>query len=196
MEIAPGVDAAEWQNLDLSTPQSPGWERGISILEQRIRGRFADIVDSLIAEDELRPPKGRKFGFVILAIDCMLLETLEAFRRGLTETRNKSRQLCTCFLTTRPAFSAFFDSTLAARFYSEFRCGVVHNAQVFGTGRVWSVGPLLQLEGSRITINRTVFHRALLKELEAYFEALRNPAEIELRANFKRKMDFIANGTL
>lgn len=194
MKIAPGVEAADWQSLDLSTPQSPDWECGISILDQRLRGRFTDVVDSLIKEDEGRPPQDRRFGFVVLAIDCMLLETLEAFRQGLTDTRRKSKQLCTSFLTTRPAFKSFFVGDLAIRFYYEFRCGVVHNAQVFGTGRVWSVGRLLELDGSRITINRTVFHQALMQELDAYLDALRDTSETDLRAKFHTKMSFIADG--
>ena len=194
MKIAPAVDAADWRSLDLNAPDGPDWERGISILEQRLRGRFTDVVDSLVAEDEKRPPRDRRFGFVILAIDCLMLETLEAFRQGVTDTRNKSKQLCTSFLSTRPAFKSFFVGHLPTRFYLEFRCGIVHNAQVFGTGRVWSVGPLLELDASRITINRTAFHQALMQELVAYLNELRDSSKTDLRDKFRTKMNFIADG--
>ena len=194
MKIAPGIDAADWQSLDLSAPSGPDWERGISILEQRLRGRFTDVVDGLIAEDQGRPPEHRAVGFVTLAIDCLLLETLEAFRQGLTDTRHQSRQLCTSFLANRPAFKFFFVGDLATRFYFEFRCGIVHNAQVFGTGRVWSVGPLLEVDERRITINRTAFHQALMQELGAYLDELRDPSQNDLRAKFRLKMSFIADG--
>jgi len=194
MKIAPGIEAADWTGLDLSKPEGPDWERGISILEQRLRGRFTEAVEFLIADDEKRLPTDRRFGFAVLGIDCMLVETLEAFRQGLTDTRWKAKELCTTFLTTRPAFKAFFTPDLATRFYYEFRCGLVHNAQVFGTGRIWSVGPLLQLDGDRITVNRSAFHLALLEEIRLYLEELCDPANTELRGRFRSKMDFVAEG--
>lgn len=195
MRIAPGVEVADWKALDLSEPASPDWERAISIFEQRIRGRFAEVVEFLLAEDAKRAPADRKFGFAILSIDCLPVETLEAFRQGLTDTRRKSEQLCTTFLSQRPAFRSFFSGDMATRFYREFRCGIVHNAQVFGTGLVWSVGPLLSLDGNRITVNRTAFHEALLQDLADYLGELRDPANTQLRSNFRTKMDFIADGT-
>ncbi|MGH9805165.1 MAG: hypothetical protein ACRD4D_08325 [Candidatus Acidiferrales bacterium] len=194
MKIAPGVEDADWKGLDLDTPDSPDWERAIAILEQRLRGRFTDVIDFLVAEDEKRVPQDRRYGFVVLAIDCLLVETLEAFRQGLTDTRSKSQELCTSFLSQRPAFKQFFTKDLAIRFYKEFRCGIAHNAQVFGTGLLWSVGPMLTLGGDRMTINRTAFHRALMQGLTDYLQELRNPANSDLRAKFRTKMDFIADG--
>jgi hypothetical protein len=194
MEIAPRIDAAAWKKLDLDAPDHPDWDRGISILEQRLRGRFTDVVDFLIADDEPRAPADRRFGFAILALDCLVAETLEAFRQGLVHTRKRSNDLCVTFLTQRPAFKPFFDEALAKRFYSEFRCGIVHNAQVFGTGLVWSVGPLVKQDGGRITVNRTAFHEALMGELTAYLNELRQPAQSELRQHFRTKMDFVAEG--
>ncbi len=90
MKIAPGIDADDWKRLDLGNPDSSDWERAISIFEYRIRGRFTDAVDFLIADDEQRPVAERRFGFAILAVDCFLVETLEAFRQGLTDTRSRS----------------------------------------------------------------------------------------------------------
>ena len=194
MKIAPGVLDVDWKSLNLGSPEDPDWDRGILIFERRLRGRFAEVVDFLIAEDEKRPPTERRFGFAILSTDCLVLETLEAFRQGLTDTRRKSEQLCTSFLTQRPAFKAFFTGDLATRFYKEFRCGIVHNAQVFGTGLIWSVGPLLQVEAARIVVNRTAFHDALMQELGAYLGELRDPANADLRSKFRTKMDFVAEG--
>ena len=172
MQIAPGIDARDWKKLDLDKPSE--WESAIWIFERRIRGRFTDAVDFLIADDQSRSPIERRWGFTVLAVDCLLVETLEAFRQGLSDTRNRSKELCVRFLTERSAFKHFFSADLAKRFYYEFRCGLAHNAQVFGTGRIWSVGPLVVLEGDRITVNRTAFHQALLTELSEYVAELRN----------------------
>ncbi len=138
MQIAPGTDAADWKKLNLNNPAD--WETAISIFERRIRGRFTGAIEFLIADDEPRSPTNRRWGFAVLALDCLLLETLQAFRRGLTDTRSKSKELCVQFLTERTAFKPFFTSPgIATRFYFEFRCGLAHNAQTFGDGRVWSV---------------------------------------------------------
>ena len=88
-------------------------------------------VDLLIADDEGRNAKDRRWGFAILAIDCLLVETLQAFRQGLTDTRRLSKDLCVKFLTERDAFRGFFTEALATRFYYEFRCGVAHKVDWF-----------------------------------------------------------------
>lgn len=192
MQIAPGIDAEDWLSLDFNFPNA--WARAISIFERRIHGRFTEAVDYLIADDESRIPTERRWGFAILAIDCLLIETLQAFREGLTDTRGRSRELCVRFLTQTNGFNHVFTDHLATRFYNEFRCGLAHHAQIFGSGKVWSVGPLLSLNGDQITVNRTAFHRSLLSEIAKYLDALRLGADVTLRDNFRTKMDFVAEG--
>src|SRR5687768_1203394 len=99
MQIAPGIGSPDWQRLDLN--QEPDWQRGITIFEQRIRGRFTDAAGLLITDDDQRTAIERRWGFAILAIDCFLVKTLQAFRKGLTNTKGKSRELCVKFLTER-----------------------------------------------------------------------------------------------
>jgi hypothetical protein len=65
---------------------------------------------------------------------------------------------------------------------------------VFGTGRVWSIGPLLTVNANRITVNRTAFHLALMAELTEYVNTLQTGVDVALRENFRIKMDFIAEG--
>lgn len=69
MQIAPGIEAADWKKLDLDKPSE--WELAISIFEQRIRCRFTDAADFLIADDESRPAAQRRWGFIVLTIDCL-----------------------------------------------------------------------------------------------------------------------------
>ncbi len=193
MQIAPGIDSATWKSLRLDSPQATDWEAAIGIFERRIRERFLDAIDLLIVDDEYRPPLDRRFGFAILALDCLLIETLQAFREGLKITKGQSQRLAIDFLTSRPAFRPYFCSKeLADAFYKDFRCGVVHNAQVFGSGLIWSVGPLLQVNDQQMTVNRTEFHACAKAEFHAYLDELRDPAKIELRSKFRDKMDFIA----
>ncbi len=77
--------------------------------------------------------QGRRFGFTILAVDCLVIETLEAFIEGLEDTEGKSRATFCKFLRSRPLFAAEFTTEdLAEQFYYQFRCGILHQAEVGG----------------------------------------------------------------
>jgi hypothetical protein len=192
MEIAPGVEAGRWHTLRLDDPANPDWAEAIRILEARIYERFIDPIDQLIMVEEARPVIERRFGFAVLAVDCLLVETLGAFLKGLPDTIGKSEATFCEFLTTRPLFKDEFTLERAKRFYKEFRCGILHQAEIGGDSRVWSVGPTLQDDGSRIIVNRNKFHESIKIEFQTYLAELRNPANVELRANFRTKMNFIS----
>jgi hypothetical protein len=192
MEIAPGVAAEKWQVLRLDDPSSLDWPSAVQILEARINERFIDPVDHLIAAEQAKSIMERRFGFTILAVDCLLVETLGAFIKGLTDTEGKSRATFCGFLTTRPLFKDEFTPDRAMRFYYEFRCGILHQAEIGGDSKVWSIGPLLQDNGSRIIINRTKFHELLKAEFRSYLAELRNPTNETLRRSFRTKMNFIS----
>lgn len=192
MEIAPGFQANQWPKLQLDDGASADWEAAVGVLDRRIRERYLEPADFLIAAENGKPALERKFGFAILAIDCLLIETLGAFLEGLTDTIGKSRETFCKFLLTRPQFYQQFSKDLAEQFYSEFRCGILHQAELGGSSKVWSVGPLVHKVGNSVIVNRTELHTRLTSEFASYIEELRNPANHELRTNFRRKMDFIA----
>ena len=192
MQIAPGVDAKQWHNLSLDDPQSPDWMNAISIFECRMRRRFIDPVDYLVYAETEKLATQRCFGFAVLALDCMLVETLGAFLKGLKDTDRKSESTFCEFLSTRPRFCNDFNEALATRFYKGFRCGILHQTETGGDSRVWSVGPMIHTDGDKITVNRNEFHQRLKAEFLSYLDELRDPRNTELRKNFRKKMDFIS----
>jgi hypothetical protein len=193
MQIAPGVDAAVWQRLKLGDPNSVDWVTAIDILASRIHDRYIAPVDYLITSEANKPASERRFGFTVLAIDCLLVETLGAFIEGFEDTDGKSKKTFCAFLRTRKQFAAEFRTDdLAKNFYEQFRCGILHQAEIGGENQVWSVGPLLRVEGNAITINRNKFHDCLKAEFQAYLSELRDPRNLVLRENFCKKMDFIS----
>jgi hypothetical protein len=191
MQIAPGVNSAEWQALKLDDANSSDWEKAISILRSRIYGRYIDPVDQLILAEQSTPASERRFGFTIVAIDCLLIETFGAFLLGLGTTDGVSRDTFCKYLTTRPRFSGVFTEDLARQFYKEFRCGILHQAEVGGGSKVWSVGVLLWEANGKLTVNRNELHERLKADFEDYLAELSNPVNIVLRQNFRKKMDFI-----
>ena len=193
MEIAPGIQATSWLNLDLEqSPDSPSWATARDIFRRRIAGRYLDPVAVLVAAESDMPALRRRFGFAVLAIDCLLVETLQAFRWGVRHTKYRSREAFQTFLTERPGFSPHFDSKAANQFYDDYRCGILHQAEVAGASLVWTVGDLVQRNRAGLIVNRTMFHDTLVAEIELYIEALKAVGEETLRANFRAKMDYIA----
>jgi hypothetical protein len=190
-EIAPGIKAFQWTCLDLDDPKSLDWDTAIQILRRRIEDRYITPVDLLIKAERKKPPTQRHFGFTILAIDCLLVETLQALRDGKTDTRHDSKKMFLTFLTSRPEFMSHFTKLTAERFYRDFRCGILHQAEIRGKSRVWSVGKLTAIIQNSFTVNRTKFHAALIIEFSQYLNELRDSANTTLRENFRKKMDFI-----
>lgn len=189
VEIAPGHTSSEWKRLTLEKPNSPDWTRAIEIFECRIKRRFINPVDILIAH-EIGHSRGT-FGFAILAIDCIIVETLQGFREGGIDHQRISCRLITSFLNERNEFKGFFNGT-GVNFCGWYRCALLHSGQTDGDYRIQRHGPLLKHSGNgRVDINRTAFHEAIKHEFDLYLEELADPKNEALRSNFRKVMNAI-----
>ena len=193
MEIAPGIDSSEWAKLNLDKKDSPDWLKAIDILRGRIEARYLDPIDLLIEVDAKRHAKARRFGFTVMAVDCLLIETLEAFIDGNTITTGDSTAMFQRFLTTRGHFKKYFDLATATRFYHQVRCGILHLGETTGNARIWSVGELLRINGDEMILNRSKFHTELRNEFQEYLGKLAKGTDEIQRRNFRKKMDYICS---
>lgn len=193
MYIAPGITDEEYKQLNLENDQSNDWGKAIDIFKKRIASRYLEPVDMLIKKDNDRSPTDRRYGFTILAIDCLLIETLQSFREGLNNTKGKSKDMFVNFLTQRESFRDDFKKDEAERFYYDIRCGILHQAEILGDSLLWSVG---SVKGKNFNgtpyLNRTKIHELIKKEVDLYCEELRNNSEFNIRKNFRTKMKSIA----
>jgi hypothetical protein len=128
-----------------------------------------------------------------MAIDCLLVETLGAFLKGLLDTDGKSAPVFCDFLLSGPLFAARFSAATAKDFYKVFRCGILHQAEVGGSSLIKSWGPAVKFEPGKMTVNRTAFHALLKRDIASYEAELRDPKNDLLRSNFRTKMDFICS---
>lgn len=191
MVIAPGYRDTDWRRLTLDDAASPDWSTGIDILEKRIKARYVEPADMLVGADQPVAPADRRFGFTVLAIDCLLIETLQAFIEGRKDSKGHSGRMFRAFLTTRRSFSTDFDQERANRFYDDFRCGILHQAEIPANSRLWSVGPLVSIADERMTVNRSKFHKGLKVEFDLYLKDLAEPHNVQLRKHFRAKMGHI-----
>lgn len=183
MQISPRFKASDWKRLDFS--QEAGWKKAVVILDDRISGRFLKMVER-IEDVEFS-------GFAALALDCLLIETLQQFIEGVEVTpRNKAKEYFQRFLTST-RFGGDFDLTSAGTFYEQFRCGILHQAEIKGSSKVWKVGKTVQptADGMGLIVNHKILHAKLRCAFASYLRELRRGSDKTLRGNFKMKMDFI-----
>lgn len=193
MDIAPGIDASEWMRLKLDDPNTPDWTRAIEIGRARIYGRYFDAVDVLIQAEEGLPAHKKRYGFAILAIDCLLVETFQAFKDGITDTTGQSKPVFKRFLETSPSFRSHFkDDQLREDFYKHFRCGILHQGETKKGSRVWSIGRLVWRSKEGIIVNRTEFHQSLKNDFDLYLKELAENSDPKSRENYRTVMGHIA----
>ena len=139
-------------------------------------------------------------GFAILAIQCTLIEFLESTVLGITYRHlrkgerlssheyTKSGELFVNFLTKRAPFQVEFDEALAEDFYTNVRCGLLHEAQTKNGWRVWAKGPKgASINRSQRKIYRDGFQEKLIEFVESYGTTLRTTSL--LQESFIRKFD-------
>lgn len=194
MEIAKGIDSESYLNLNLKDYTSPDWELAIKILDKRLTERYIEPVEILLNAENGKEANDKKFGFTILAVDCLLVETLQSFYEGITDSSRISARLFKNFLQQRASFKAYFSSDSDVKcFYENYRCGILHQAQTFKNAKIWTVGKLYYRLGDDFIINRNAFHEALKMEKDIYIDILGSKKDKILLDNFKKKMDFIAS---
>lgn len=194
MEIAKGITAEDYNKLNLTKHINPDWQTAFKYLDSRLTERYIDPVEVLITSEKDISASQKRFGFTIMAIDCLLVETIQSFYEGVTNSHGQSQQLFKNFLTQRQNFKDFFKTQAeAGDFYINFRCGILHQAQTFGDTKIWTVGQLIMKQGKYVIVNRDLFHEAVKKEKKLYLDLLYKQDNTLLLDNFKSKMDFIAS---
>lgn len=114
MRIAPRFTADNWMALTFSTEEE--WEKGIEMLEDRIDGRFLQVIKRI---------QGYEYaGFAVLTLDCLLIETLQQLREGVPEI---DRSIDFVRFLTGTSFSKYFDLNLAEMFYFDSKILPVFN---------------------------------------------------------------------
>jgi hypothetical protein len=197
--ISPRFRVSAWTRLVLADKNAKAWKKAVDIFLDRIEGRFLAPVAAIRHHSE-HSIAGFS-GFCIIAIDCLLIETLVQFSRGEDETSGWHGDAFAEFFLKSKHFAREFDSRKKCLvFYSHFRCGILHQAQTKKRSLVrYGLPTMVQptIEGNvdqGLIIDRELFHDALLLEISDYANQLRDPkseAAAELRGNFIKKMGFI-----
>lgn len=125
--ISPLYLKEDYLNLNLNiSSNSNDWNSGIKIFENRIKGRFTDLIEELLEKSKWSEEQFQGFSFSIMALNCLLIETLKQFYDGIDETRPRmNKEAFKTFLLSSQFFPEF-KSTTAGDFYTDIRCGILH----------------------------------------------------------------------
>lgn len=199
--ISPHYRKDDWQKLDLTKAENRDWEMAVDIFLDRINGRFRVPIDTIIRFPDWEVSEFS--GFIIIAIDCLLIETLNQFYRGENKTTGNHSDVFWEFFNRSKFFRKEINTNDTAKiFYKHFRCGILHQAQTEKLSRIRIDMPKMVQESKKgdlsagLIIDRNLFHQALLNEIDDYAKRLKSPtnqSDYDLRNNFLRKMFFIVN---
>lgn len=192
MEIAPGFTDGDWRRLTFKSERD--WIRAVAALRRRLEERFVKPARSLM--------RFKRSGFAILALDSLLVETLQQFREGVAETpyvfRNGRRVLASeeyfrAFLTSSYFGPGFTDQT-ATLFYRTVRCGILHQAEVKESSLVRRDARLVSMSADQkgVVVNPVFFHHRVEAGFRNYLADLRKRGDGDLRRRFRQKMNHIA----
>lgn len=199
-------------NLQMgSTPEE--WDKAITIFDDRIYGRFLKPIRLLLGKTNNNMgvqgnPPGQSIyqmevmrqhaneaalipnGFAIMALICLLMETLMQFKEGLPVTpvgENKYRY--TDFLKNNMNFSHHN----AKRFYEDVRCGILHSGEIKNNSclSIKQKYPITTMGTGAITVDVHKLAYKLFDYYKMYCRDLRKETNDSLRINFVRKMDSI-----
>lgn len=190
--VSPNYRVRDWINA----MASDDWIKMVAIFRDRLHGRFLEPVDLIAAN----PKIGEFAGFSIMALDCLLVETLNQFYQGLDETPKDHKRQFWKFFRASEHFKPYLTKKVSDIFYSHVRCGLLHQAQTkkdtlirADQEKMFRPAPGGLVKG--IIVDRVLFHNALKKEIETYIEKLETDDEANqnLRTNFIKKMCYICD---
>jgi cation transport regulator ChaC len=173
-------------------PNTGAWREVIDAMRRRIQERFLIPIQELARFDEHDKLPYRP-GFAILALDCLLIDTIQSFREGRVSTGDVSPAHSFKTFLSAPRFSDFTKNE-RGEFFQYVRNAILHNGE---TRKDWKI----RIDTQRMlerddatktrTINRQHFHAAVEEEFRRLCELLES-GDAEARQQFLRRMDAMA----
>jgi hypothetical protein len=205
--IAGEYTCEEWQALSarldkdgrppvgLADGIGPDWRKAIEVIRTRLYGRYVQPLDAL--------RRAAYAGFLVVAIDSLLVEAIERVRQGRRLEEGASSELVSTFLRERSTFGGVFRQEvhrrpfrtclcIACDFYRGVRSAIAHEGE---TQNGWTIrvgrSELLHVQGDEKVLDRNRFHEAVVTEFYSYLDELERLDADRLRAHLKRTLDEI-----
>jgi len=122
--------------------------------------------------DDAKYTSEHKNGFAIMASCCLLIETYVSFtEKKYRRTKGKGKDCFEHFFKNEPRFSEIDRNSLAEDFYTNVRCGILHNAE---TRAGWTINrrESKYVDTTKKQINAVKFANRLNAVLKEYKQRL------------------------
>jgi hypothetical protein len=194
IHIAPNYTLEECKEVFLNlkpTSDEEVWRYALRIFSDRMNARFFDAIRTL--SGSCNDQWGHNLSFSIMALNCLLIETLQQFYDGLESTpARKNEAAFKRFLSHSNYFG--FSRKVSEQFYRNIRCGILHQAETKGNVALSFSDdePIVEERDSGwIVFNVKKVSESLFREFDSYLDKLYEPTETKLRSHFILKMRFI-----
>jgi hypothetical protein len=154
----------------------------ILIYEDRVMGWFLRVADELRSKD-------RNSGYVVLQIACSQVEGLEQYHNGAT-SRGRSRPTFVAGMRRIFELDTSLDGVLG-RFYDAVRNGLFHDGFTKSSVAIsWGWDQAVSVDhAGTIQVNPSSFLDHVVAAVSKFAAALKDPVNVDLRANFERQWD-------
>jgi hypothetical protein len=204
---SPSPFPKDWPTIRATIDEDRSPKVWIPAIDIVLRGRLNRLYfDPIHRLTRKHGEPGQGEGFSILTIQCSVLEFLAALRKGwsfkhghkVQGTENyygNSKLLYTSFLREEAPFAkSFTTAERANHFYTDIRCGLVHEGQTKNSWRIWRGKPSDPLiDFDRKAIHRDVMQRHIEAYLDRYCREL--TLSVDLQQAFIRKFDHLYQNT-
>lgn len=180
MRLSPRFTEKDWK---AAFQGAEHWDKAIDIVRDRIEGRWLKCVDEIVTF--------RFSGFAVLALDCIVLESIWGFKNGKAVPKRQEREVYREMLSGR-RFG--WSDTQSDNFREFVRNGLMHDAE---TRKRWIVEATIprdciaeQNAAGDYVINRSKFHKAVRDTFEDWLRMLHS-GDRRLQKNMRTRMDEI-----
>ena len=153
----------------ITVGETMGW---IKLKDDHSKNKLIELIHHLFYNRYIKHLDLIDSGFLKMAVSCLTIEALESFRQGKKNTKGKGvgEQIFKDFFEIEKSlFPGFKD--IYSDFYSNIRCGILHQAETTKEWRILRKNNLLDKKNK--AINATKFVKALNKALDNYINTLK-----------------------